>query len=566
MWTTPRGTRAPTTLAAVALLATAMMLALTQPRLNALDEFAVESAPHASADEAGVAAAMPGAMDSREADLFDGDDAQLAGNAAPAAADASMAGLLFPALLLSLMLAFALGRRARQPASALSGSSCESQQGIDEITRVLHERAEAAERLSALTLATVSHDLRQPMHALRLFIAELGTHPLDARARDIVARADSAALAMNRMLDSVFALSRLDAGAAPASLSVFALQPVLERVGASQHAAADQAGLRLCVRPSAHWVRSDPALLERMLHNLLANAVTHGDADTVVLACRVRGTQLRIEIRDDGRGIANEAQARIFEDFVRLDVSAHPGLGLGLPLVQRLAALLGHRLSLRSAPGRGTVFALDVPLAPPALARASERIDDPLSGLRIVLCDQDRGRREALCALLKSWGCALASAADAKALGTLIDALESRPQVLIADLPPESSLDDLHALRALLARLPDLHAVVLSTDHSREAEAMAQDAAIHLLRKPVRPARLRALLQRLALAAEHGLQAVANAHCNDPSGTMQASFSTRREHFDVRQERSRPAGIRTRNVEQHGFLASWHGHADPGRR
>lgn len=377
--------------------------------------------------------------------------------------------------------------------------------------RFLHTRVEEAERrasASARQLATASHDLRQPLHALGLFIAELAQQRLDARSRRLVERLAAASAASNRLLDSLLDLSRLDCGRLQPRPCAFALQPLLERIVAG-HADAAQHRLRLRLRPCRHWVHSDPTLLERILGNLLDNAVAHTDGGTVLLACRRRGKQLRIEIRDSGPGIALGAQTQIFEDFVRLNhagsstAGAH-GLGLGLPIVRRLSALLQHRLSLHSAPGHGTVFAIEVPLATPA-DETLEPIGDhalcePLRELPVAVIDADVRAREALCGLLTSWGCRVSSAGCASVLATDLGHGVDAPRLLIAD--PNAGGEDRSALLAQLgSQGHGLKVILLTADTRPQTLARARANGMPLLTKPVQPARLRALMQRMATAS-----------------------------------------------------------------
>lgn len=389
----------------------------------------------------------------------------------------------------------------------LATSHEEMARKIEEATAELRARKEEAERANLAKsrfLAAASHDLRQPMHALGLFISELGQQSHTADSRRLVQRIAASAEAMENLLDSLLDISKLDAGVLQPSIRAFPLEPLLDRIAAQMRPMAEDHDLQLKVRPCRAWVESDPVLFERILTNLVSNALRYTTRGRVLVACRRRHGRLRVEVRDSGIGIAPEAQEIIFQEFVQLDNDERArdkGLGLGLAIVRRLIDLMGHGLDLRSAPQRGSVFAVEVPLVqaqPGALSDDGGRAPGDLSGLLVALLDDDPLARDGMESLLTAWGCAVVSAETPAELLAAFAHNGSQPQLLISDFRlhgPHNGVDIIYALREQVGT--DMAAVLISGDTGPETLRLAQDAAVPLLHKPVRPARLRALIHRL---------------------------------------------------------------------
>lgn len=401
-----------------------------------------------------------------------------------------------------------LAEGVNEMAEELAGMHAQMRGRISEATAELRTRKEEAERANMAKsrfLAAASHDLRQPMHALGLFISELSQCRLDAPSRHLLGQITASAEAMEDLLDSLLDISRLDAGVLQASVRAFPLQPVLERIAATQRAAASDARVSLRIRPTDAWGASDPVLFERILGNLVSNAVRYSPAGKVLVACRRRGDTWRIEVRDNGIGIPQHAQENIFQEFVQLqnpERSRDKGLGLGLAIVRRLTAMLDHPLELRSAPGRGSAFAVTIPAgrredvvdAPPA-----ERDPGDLGGLRVALVEDDPLVLSAMHSLLTSWGCDLVAAPD---LELLIDRLSARggpPSAIISDHRLARGASGTDVIREVRRRYgEDLPAALITGDTGPDALALAEREGLPVLHKPVRPARLRALLNRIA--------------------------------------------------------------------
>ncbi|ANQ86598.1 ATP-binding protein [Azoarcus olearius] len=399
-----------------------------------------------------------------------------------------------------------LAEGVNEMAWRLATSHEEMARKIEEATAELRARKEEAERANLAKsrfLAAASHDLRQPMHALGLFISELAQQSSSHHERRLVQRIAASAEAMENLLDSLLDISKLDAGVLQPNIRTFALEPLLDRLATQMSSAAAEHDLAFKVRPCAAWIESDPVLFERILTNLVSNALRYTPQGRVLVACRRRRNRLRVEVRDSGIGIAPEAQEIIFQEFVQLDNDERArdkGLGLGLAIVRRLASLMGHRLDLRSAPGRGSVFAIEVPLAPPQPTLAAEdgtRAPGDLGGVVIAVVDDDALARSGMEGLLTAWGCEVIAA---ETPADLLAALSAHrpPQLVISDFSLHGSHNGVDIIAALRQQVgPGLAAVLISGDTGPEAQRLAQDAGVPLLHKPVRPARLRALLHRL---------------------------------------------------------------------
>jgi CheY-like chemotaxis protein/anti-sigma regulatory factor (Ser/Thr protein kinase) len=289
-----------------------------------------------------------------------------------------------------------------------------------------------------------------------------------------------------------------------ASIANFPVNSVLQRIEATFATAAREKGLRLRVVPSSAWVRSDAVLLERILLNLVSNAVRYTSSGGIVVGCR-RGTGgLRIEVWDSGIGISEDHQRNIFGEFyqvVATEREGRDGLGLGLAIVDRLCALLHHAISLRSIPGMGSRFGISLPTVPAPVGPVAppvasiERLD-PLRGKLIVVIDDDAVVLTGTGGLLKNWGCRVVTAAsDHDALGSLD---RDMPDLIISDFRLKQGRTGIEAI----ARIRDaFHAIipafVISGDISPERLSEVQASGHHLLHKPVNPMTLRAMMSRI---------------------------------------------------------------------
>ena len=392
--------------------------------------------------------------------------------------------------------------------------------------RQARDAAEAADQAKSSFLAAASHDLRQPAHALGLYLAALQAQPLPARQGELVRRMSSSLAALDMLFNALLDVSRIDAGAVVPRARAFALAPLLRRLADEFAPQAEARGLRLALRlpPEAESPRihSDPLLVERILRNLLGNAIKYSDSGGVLLACRRRGAGRaaacwRLEVWDSGSGIAPADQARVFDEFFQVgntERERQAGLGLGLSIVKRLVRLLGAELVLRSRPGHGSGFLLALPACDAQPAEDAPRPArtprlDALEGLAVAVLEDDADVRQALTTLLEYWGCRVAGGADA---AELIDALGSddfgrsapAPQAVIADYRLRAGRTGLAELQSLFDHWGGaVPALLLTGESSPQALREIGSHGHTCLAKPLAPERLRLWLADVARRAEH---------------------------------------------------------------
>lgn len=367
------------------------------------------------------------------------------------------------------------------------------------------DEAEAASQAKSRFLAAASHDLRQPAHALGLFVARLKQLPSDEQTRELVNGVDSSVQALQDMLNAFFDYSRLDSQLTHASVRNFELNTVFDKLRTSFTEMAAQKGLRLRIRPCRDWVLSDPILLQRVLLNLLGNAVQHTPCGTVMLVCRPSRERgyLRLQVRDSGLGIAEQHQKRVFEEFYQVENperDRNKGLGLGLSIVERSCKLLNHGLHLRSALGCGSTFTVLVPVGQVEEAGVSAVTPDAaklqgIHGMRVMLIEDDELGRAALKGLLQSWGCVVI---EASSVSTAVERWDPRspPDFILTDyrlLGVQNGVDAVRSLREKAAR--EVPACVISGDTAEDVKEQINTAGLLLLQKPVKPAKLRSVLR-----------------------------------------------------------------------
>lgn len=373
--------------------------------------------------------------------------------------------------------------------------------------------AEQALRTKARFLAAASHDLRQPMQALSIFHELLGQEPQTPRGGELLASAERAGDAMNKLLDSLLDISKLDANVIKADPRPFAVQTLLTEMAEEFLPIAEHQGIGLRVMPCSAIIASDPTLLGEVLRNLLSNAIRYTPSGRVLLGCRRRQGRLVIEVIDTGIGIARDQHSAIFGEFYQINNKARDrqrGIGLGLSIVERVARLLDHPLSLRSEPGQGSCFAVSVPLAVAANGperslpgAGPARLADSLGGRRILMIDDEEAIRAAMSALLLGWGCRVMTAGSiAEALGQ-IETDDATIDAVISDMALPEPDNGIAAIAAVRKRHgTDLPALLVTGDTSQAALQAARDAGLIMLHKPIKPARLRAALTE-AIATKH---------------------------------------------------------------
>jgi len=368
------------------------------------------------------------------------------------------------------------------------------------------DRLDVAGRYKSRFLAAASHDLRQPLHTLNLFVAQLRAESDPAERSRLVARIDAAVSAMNELFEALLDMSKLDAGVLAPNLTEFPVEHLLKRMETTFAEAAREKGLRLRVVPSNAWVRSDFILLERILLNLVSNAVRYTPRGGVVVGCRRRGERLRLDVWDSGIGILEDQQGNIFGEFYQLtgtERDRHGGLGLGLSIVDRLGRLLDHAVELQSRPGKGSRFSVSVPLAAsrPQLADARvppAAIADSARGKLIVVIDDDALVLAGMRGILQSWGCHVVAAASADAALEQLTQQNEQPDLIISDYRLADGKTGIGAIERMRDALGvPIPAFLISGDTAPERLRDASASGYHLLHKPVPPMKLRAMLNRL---------------------------------------------------------------------
>jgi two-component system CheB/CheR fusion protein len=386
-----------------------------------------------------------------------------------------------------------LGRRVLQlTATKLSGESGTAREvlvSLDDITERKRDEAEAirakwrAERAKfrqAQLLAVASHELRQPMHALglmRAVLAKMLERKGDTEAVTLLAQIKATADAMSGILGTLLNVNQLEAGVVQPEIEDFSIDSLFERLKIEFSYRAQEQGLDWRVVPCKSFVRSDPHLLEQIVRNLLSNAIKYTHAGKILLGCRRRGERLRVEVWDTGRGIPEAEISSIFREFHRLDNSAKRGYGLGLAIVRRFADLLGHIVYVHSRPGIGSVFAVEVPLAPkPQGALSQHQLLRPIpsSGrcVTILLVDEDSKTRDLLARLFTGEGHRVLAVADGKeALALSLTSI--KPDIVVAAYRLPGDLNGTQIVtqvRKVLGRI--IPAIILtrhvSTENARE--------------------------------------------------------------------------------------------------
>lgn len=367
------------------------------------------------------------------------------------------------------------------------------------------ERAEASNQDKSRFLAAASHDLRQPLQALSLFMHSLGSHLNGEKAHHLHAKADSALGALHGMFDVLLDISRLDAGVVSVNHQDFDLRAMLNALRDEFEGQAKDKSLVLAIDAPAVIAHTDPILFQRVLRNLLSNAITHTSVGRVWLSLELEGHEHLIRICDTGPGIAKHQQELIFSEYYQVGNRQRDrtqGLGLGLAIVRRLCKLLDLPLSLNSTLGEGSCFEVRVPngleAAPSCAGQAQVACgDEPSHSLRILVVDDDEEVREALQALLLDWGYEVKTVASAAAAMASIEA-DWQPQLVISDYRLSGERNGIDVLNALRERVcSDLPALLITGDTAAERIQEAHQSGFPLLHKPVRPAALRAAINRV---------------------------------------------------------------------
>jgi signal transduction histidine kinase/ActR/RegA family two-component response regulator len=368
------------------------------------------------------------------------------------------------------------------------------------------ERAELANRSKSQFLAAASHDLRQPAHALGLYIATLRmaaqAPKIERTSIEMLAdRLQSALTGMSQLLNVLLDISRLDAGVIQVERRRFRLQEKFDALANQYTQAAEAKGIQLRIRPTDTWPDTDPVLLQNILANLLSNAVRYTTQGKILIACRRRRDTLEICVADTGIGIAEDQFESIFREFYQVGNIARDreqGLGLGLAIVQRTAELIGATIRLRSTPGKGSCFVVsfahqDAPVSaerPPARTLSMPHV----AGKRTVLVvDDDRQVLDGMAALLSSWGYAVQVASSREQAMREVD--HATPQLIVTDFRLATEVTGVDVVRAIRQALgSDVPAIIVTGDTSLQGINEASASGFQVLHKPLDTATLQAAI------------------------------------------------------------------------
>lgn len=373
--------------------------------------------------------------------------------------------------------------------------------------REARDAAEAANQSKDKYLAAASHDLLQPLNAARLLVSTLRERSLPDAEQLLVERTHLALEGAEDLLTDLLEISKLDQSAIRPDIDAYRLDELLAPLASEFQSVAQSAGLQLRARiPKGLAVSTDIRLLTRILRNFLSNACRYTERGRVLLGCRRRGDRVRLEVWDSGRGIPADQLQAIFLEFNQLDrgrAAERKGVGLGLAIVDRIAGILGCPIAVRSQPGRGSVFSIEVPLAEVLPARREDapvrpQTGDPLPGRRLLVLDNEASILHSMAALLGQWGCEVVTAPDLEsALGNLGGVA---PEAILADYHLDHGVTGCEVVQALRGQFGRaIPAVMITADRSDECRRNLQALGAPLLNKPVKPGKLRAVLSQLLL-------------------------------------------------------------------
>ena len=377
---------------------------------------------------------------------------------------------------------------------------------VNKALRLARAAADEANIGKTRFFSAAGHDILQPLNAARLYATALGERlPAESEVRGFSDKIDSALQSVEDILGAVLDISRLDAGAMKPHFATVNLGDTLKRVETDFRPLADEKGLELVVVPSSLKVRSDAQALRRLVQNLVSNAIKYTVSGKVLVGARRRGDHAVIEVHDTGIGIPAEKAESVFKEFTRLDEGARAaqGLGLGLSIVDRLARMLEHPVSMTSAPGEGTVFRLSVPLAEagvdsaqPAAKPAGKLPGQAIAGLKVLCIDNEEAILEGMRVLLGGWG-ADVHVARGQQEARAIDIV---PDVIIADYHLDNGASGVDAVTILREHYQrHIPALLITADRTQEVRDLAEEEDIAVQHKPLKPALVRAFLNQIAI-------------------------------------------------------------------
>ena len=397
----------------------------------------------------------------------------------------------------------------RAAIAAMAHANETLEQRVMERTLELEDALSDAERANASRsrfVAAASHDLLQPLSAAKLYISSIDDSGIAARTRETLEKAQNALISVEGILGALLDISKLESGLAAVDITAVRLDRLLRQLHDEFAPMAAAKGISLRIVPCTALVESDASYLRRILQNLIGNALRYTETGKVLVGARRRRGGVRLEVWDTGPGIPEEEQDNIFKEFHRLNAhaSASEGMGLGLAIVERACALLGHPLGLWSEPGKGTRFFVSVPfaearpapvgrpaLAPPVTPAAPT---DTLA----LLVENDAELRRAMCQLLEKWGISVFDVKDGEAAAALLDEIGMAPDVMLVDYQLGEGMTGLEAVAALRARHGPVPAQIITANRSPEVRMLCEAAGVGLMYKPIDARALETYLNALA--------------------------------------------------------------------
>jgi signal transduction histidine kinase/CheY-like chemotaxis protein len=374
----------------------------------------------------------------------------------------------------------------------------------EQLANDLKGQKEIAERASAAKttfLAAASHDLRQPVHALGLFIGALRRVAMPLEGQRLVEHIEESAVAMDGLFSALLDISQLDAGTVEVHRQVFSMRTLLERICRDHEAEAAGKGISLVWAPCTAVVDCDPVLLERILRNLVANAVRYTDHGRVLVGCRRRSATISVQVLDTGPGIPLHQRDQVFQEYYQLgnpERDRTKGLGLGLAIVRRLVDLLECKMTLRSRVGHGSCFEVSVPIAVSGIPASKDALGATSGALThgfIVVIDDELAIRNAMSALLTGWGHETIVVGSGEDAIRQLSVCEQRPDLIICDYRLRDGEDGIAVIERLRSEFNEaIPAMLITGDTAPDRLAEAKASSLLLLHKPVSNGKLRAAI------------------------------------------------------------------------
>jgi len=381
-------------------------------------------------------------------------------------------------------------------------------QALSDANQALSEAkltADRANQAKSRFLASASHDLVQPLNAARLFVSTIDRRRLPDTESRLISQVEDSLTSAESLLGALLDISRLDAVAQELRSEHFPLRNLMQPLSAEFAALARTRGLDFRVVPTDLYVNTDPRLLRRVLQNFLSNAIRYTRSGKVLLGCRRLPGHVRIEVWDTGPGIPEGKQQEIFEEFRRLEnqgSNADRGLGLGLAIAERLARLMNHPLGLRSWPGQGSVFSITVPLGDARMVATpmptGPRVSsDRVAGSLMLCIDNEPAVLAGMQSLLGNWGAEAIGFSDVDSALAFAKSHKRVPDLMLVDYHLDSDRNGIEAVVLLRKHWRrNVPGIIITADHTQAAQSAAESHGMHLLRKPLKPAALRALINR----------------------------------------------------------------------